>query len=242
MLYPLTHPPSSHIVIPGNIRDLTAEVLLSIDSYTDLLDATFPLQDLPEYSLPQVLLSMLKQCPVDLHVPLASNILITGGGADMPGFMKRLQEELHALRDTEPYFIGPAVKFNFHITDKPPGIIGWCGAAIVASCQEAYEQRCLTKERYTQQKGCVNDWLSGDKSLLEKIDYSFKRETQPKLVQPYTVSGNARARSLLQPKSSAGAVRHSQQRHPSGEKMSTSSKDNIAKFFQNLSTGVDKTK
>ncbi|KAE9405210.1 actin-like ATPase domain-containing protein [Gymnopus androsaceus JB14] len=75
------------IIIPGWIRERTAEVL-------------FEGGDVDEGSLAEVVLDALLKVPVDLRKTLASSILIVGGTSMLPGFIPRLHGEI--LRAISP--------------------------------------------------------------------------------------------------------------------------------------------
>ncbi|VDB99282.1 unnamed protein product [Peniophora sp. CBMAI 1063] len=69
------------LVIPGWIRERGAEVL-------------FEGGDVDESSMAEIILESLLKVPVDLRRTLASSILVTGGTAMLPGFIRRLHSEL----------------------------------------------------------------------------------------------------------------------------------------------------
>ncbi|KIY51794.1 actin-like ATPase domain-containing protein [Fistulina hepatica ATCC 64428] len=70
-----------HLVLPGWIRERAAEML-------------FEGGDVDERSLPELILDALLAAPVDLRRTLASQVLISGGSAMLPGFLPRLHAEI----------------------------------------------------------------------------------------------------------------------------------------------------
>ncbi|KAJ4477354.1 fungal-specific actin related protein [Lentinula aciculospora] len=83
------------IIIPGWIRERTAEVL-------------FEGGDVDEGSLAEIILDALLKVPVDLRKTLASSILIIGGTSMLPGFIPRLYVELlRAISPPQPPFRQP---------------------------------------------------------------------------------------------------------------------------------------
>ncbi|KAJ3844824.1 fungal-specific actin related protein [Lentinula raphanica] len=90
------------IIIPGWIRERTAEVL-------------FEGGDIDEGSLAEIILDALLKVPVDLRKTLASSILIVGGTSMLPGFIPRLHVEL--LRAISP---PPSSSQQTTKSGKPP--------------------------------------------------------------------------------------------------------------------------
>ncbi|KAF9068969.1 actin-domain-containing protein [Rhodocollybia butyracea] len=90
------------IIIPGWIRERTAEVL-------------FVGGDVDEGSLAEVILDALLKVPVDLRKTLASSILIVGGTSMLLGFIPRLHVEL--LRALAPQTPPSSVSPNTSTTE-----------------------------------------------------------------------------------------------------------------------------
>ncbi|KAH7868394.1 fungal-specific actin related protein [Lentinula edodes] len=93
------------IIIPGWIRERTAEVL-------------FEGGDVDEGSLAEIILDALLKVPVDLRKTLASSILIVGGTSMLPGFIPRLHVEL--LRAISPPPLPPSRQPTKHDKAPPP--------------------------------------------------------------------------------------------------------------------------
>uniref|UniRef100_A0A1I8GTS5 Actin-related protein 10 n=1 Tax=Macrostomum lignano TaxID=282301 RepID=A0A1I8GTS5_9PLAT len=130
--------------VPGRVRELACEALFEPDS--------------DGVSLPALLLDSLLMCPVDLRAPLASNILVIGGTAMLPGFNSRLREELTALLEQPRYRqLAGLAPFKFH---SPPGkanFIAWLGGAIMGAL-EVMGVRALTREQYRLSGDRMPDW------------------------------------------------------------------------------------
>ncbi|GAA99478.1 uncharacterized protein L969DRAFT_93938 [Mixia osmundae IAM 14324] len=80
--------------IPGWIRECAAETLLAESDEDDLC-------------LPELILTCLAKLPIDLRRTMASNILITGGSAAIPGLITRLHLTTLAMLARSTYSGGP---------------------------------------------------------------------------------------------------------------------------------------
>ncbi|PWN43370.1 actin-like ATPase domain-containing protein [Ceraceosorus guamensis] len=77
---------SGVIVVPNWIRERAVDVL-------------FEPGDDDEKSLPEMICDALINLPIDMRIPLAKQMLVTGGVATMAGFAHRLKEEVTRLLD-----------------------------------------------------------------------------------------------------------------------------------------------
>ncbi|XP_045519379.1 actin-related protein 10 [Pieris brassicae] len=103
--------------VTGRARALAAEPLFERD------------RDMA--SLPDAVLQCLIQCPRDTRRVLAENILITGGGATLPGLKARIAHELRHLITVEPYKDQLHIKtFKFHSSPCEDNVCAWVGGAV----------------------------------------------------------------------------------------------------------------
>ncbi|KZV94722.1 actin-like ATPase domain-containing protein [Exidia glandulosa HHB12029] len=152
------------LVIPGWIRERAAEVL-------------FEGHDVDESSVAEVLLDSLLKTPVDLRKHMATNIVVSGGTAMLPGFIPRLHQEiLHRLEEPyhspssskrplyDPYAslrpLGPIIS----ILNNPqppvhalkagkapaftPAILPWLGGSLAGALKTGGEE--ITRERWDE--------------------------------------------------------------------------------------------
>ncbi|KAK9814605.1 hypothetical protein WJX72_008514 [[Myrmecia] bisecta] len=78
---------------------------------------------LPQAGLAQTVFEAVDALHPDLHAPLFSNIVLTGGTARCPGFAPRLQQELRALVDSD-------LQVNVTLA-KDPTVAAWQGGSLV---------------------------------------------------------------------------------------------------------------
>ncbi len=87
------------------------------------------------HSLPELICNCLLEASIDVRPKLASNIVVCGGMASVPGLAYRLQQELLALLQ-QPRFRevrGLAAKLAFSPLQFPPSIVPWVGASVVCN-------------------------------------------------------------------------------------------------------------
>ncbi|KAG7308971.1 hypothetical protein JYU34_004827 [Plutella xylostella] len=107
------------ITVSGETRERSAEVLFQRDG-----DMT---------SLPDLVLTCIMKCPIDGRRPLAENILVTGGGAALPGLRARLAQELRYLLTQPPYNTSLKVPLiKFHRAASHENCVAWSGGAALA--------------------------------------------------------------------------------------------------------------
>lgn len=74
------------------------------------------------------------QCPIDMRVQLANNILLMGGVSMTTGIKSRLKSELLHLASTEKYNNIPALRvFKFHTSPSKPNYTAWLGGLYLFS-------------------------------------------------------------------------------------------------------------
>ena len=96
---PITKPPPSArfplygnqiLTVPGSLRESVCEVLFEM--YGE------------EHTLPTLIIDAILSCPMDCRRQLASNIVVIGGTAMLPGLKHRLMKEIkHLTTNSERY-------------------------------------------------------------------------------------------------------------------------------------------
>ncbi|CAL1542111.1 unnamed protein product [Lymnaea stagnalis] len=149
--YPLDG--SSVLNVSGRIREHSCEVLFELDS--------------EEASIATIVLDALVKCPIDTRIALASNILVMGGTAMMPGFYHRLQLELSNLLKKPKYAQQLGIKgFRFHKAPAKENYTAWLGGALIGAL-ETLASKSLSRDVYLQ-KGKLPDWCCIDSEFLEE--------------------------------------------------------------------------
>lgn len=132
--------------VSGQLRELSSE-----DLFFDQIDGTQTIQ--------HMILDTLLRSPVDLRKTLASNILIIGGTAMLPGFKKRLVEELNHLAISNELKDKLAInEFKFHVPPCFDNYTAWLGAAIFASL-DILDSLSIPNSKYTDTTS-ISDWFS----------------------------------------------------------------------------------
>lgn len=85
-----------------------------------------------EYSVPVVVLQCLLKCPIDIRRAVVSNLVLTGGVCDAPGFGRRLVGDLHRLVTEDPRFYSlSAVVATLVVHAPTPGwMTAYLGGAV----------------------------------------------------------------------------------------------------------------
>lgn len=147
--YPLDG--GSLLNVTGRLREHTCEVLFE--------------QDNDETSIATLMLESLVKCPIDTRKALASNVLVIGGTAMMPGFYHRLQLELTNLLKKPVYSQQLGVKnFKFHKAPAKENYTAWLGGALIGAL-ETLPAKSLSRDVYLQ-KGKLPDWCCVDSDHL----------------------------------------------------------------------------
>ncbi|GFN98961.1 actin-related protein 10 [Plakobranchus ocellatus] len=133
--------------VSGRIREHSCEVLFE--------------QDNEETSIATLVLEALVKCPIDTRQALASNIVIMGGTAMMPGFYHRIQLELAELLKKPHYANQLGIKqFRFHRPPTKENYTAWLGGALIGAL-ETLPSKSLSRDAYLQ-KGRLPDWCCVD--------------------------------------------------------------------------------
>ena len=172
---------SSHISIPGAIRGSSANALFG------------EAQDLEHPSLGEVVAESLLSCPLDVRLVLCRHVVLTGGGASLPGFGVALTEDI-GRRLRLPRFASQAqLTEDVSVIEGMwrPGFLTWTGGSLYGSL-EIPSSHMLSHKQFTA-KG-VSDWslcpyptesdkrgepskqkdqLGFDSQLSENLDPSF---------------------------------------------------------------------
>jgi len=128
--------------IDGATREGAAELLWQLD------------QD--GMSVASMVLDSILACPVDCRRKLAANLVLVGGTTMMPGFKKRLNQELRNLLTTEKYQALKLDSFKVHSPPGKPNFTTWLGGAIFGAT-DVVVTRSLTREQYLKDPA-VPDW------------------------------------------------------------------------------------
>ncbi|XP_054716321.1 actin-related protein 10-like [Uloborus diversus] len=131
------------MTIPGSIREWAPEILFE--------------QDADNKSIATMVLDSLLRCPIDTRKELASNVIIMGGTAMLPGFKHSLLTEIKMLLDDPRYSSRlPLKEIKIHSPPAKENYIAWLGAAAFGAT-EAVPSRSITKDQYRQKK-YIPDW------------------------------------------------------------------------------------
>lgn len=203
--------PALLLCVPGELRHRVADCLFSVcPEETD----EFPIDLLPERTLPQEIAECVLKLPIDLRVPIAGNIVLAGGAAMLPGFKKRLMEEINLVFSREHEGkLGSKVIFSIHIPVMYESILGWHGGAVMGACTQAFDARALKREQFVKKGWRVPDWCQLDPADRPTLDYTHT-STKPQASYP-----SKPVVRILDPT----------QRKPA-------TKDSIAAFFNRLTT------
>uniref|UniRef100_A0A0K0EE83 Actin-related protein 10 n=1 Tax=Strongyloides stercoralis TaxID=6248 RepID=A0A0K0EE83_STRER len=112
------------LVVPGRLRELAPEIL-----FTTTEDSM---------SIPEAILEVINNCPIDFRKMLFERLIICGGIVDLPGFLGRIRAELlNAITsskytklsklDTPKFIQYPNSKISFGL------VINWIGGSLYAS-------------------------------------------------------------------------------------------------------------
>lgn len=113
-----------------------------------------------EANIAKLILEVLRLCARDSRKPLADNIVLIGGTTQLPGFRRRLHDELTALIAADNLYSGNLHfdAFRFHRTPCKANYAAWLGGAILGA-SDAINTRIITREQYLRSNGAViKDW------------------------------------------------------------------------------------
>ena len=143
--------------IPGTLREYAPECLFEIDNEME--------------SVATQVIDALLLCNRDSRKVLAQNIVIVGGTSMIPGFRRRLKEELLALLELPQYKEQLYMeKFKFHTTPCCPNVASWLGGSLYGSTDYVGSQ-AFTKEQFIENKKHIPDWM----------DQKWKKDVVPGL-------------------------------------------------------------
>lgn len=132
------------IMIPGNLREGSCEVLFEIFGY--------------EHSLTTMIIETIMMSPIDCRRALSENILVIGGLANLPGLEHRLSKELIYVNQSSRYNRKVPDEFRFHQAMCPKNYVSWLGASLF--CNTSFvELRSTTRDQWIKDgKKCPKDW------------------------------------------------------------------------------------
>jgi actin-related protein 10 len=134
------------ITIPGLVRESACQVMFEI--YGN------------EASIATMVLDALLKCPRDSRKLLASNLIVVGGTASLPGFKHRLLTDVQNLVKCDSGY-KDTLKVEIFKLHKPPcqeNYVAWLGAAIFGST-DAITLRAVTRDQFAKSNGTVlSDW------------------------------------------------------------------------------------
>jgi actin-related protein 10 len=150
----------------GSVREQAAELW-------------FQNYDLDGVSIPQMVLQVLSNCPVDTRKELGERILITGGTGMLPGLKGRLLKELKNIVTSADNLLGPVLQerfvnsnYTFKIYDPPvkENCVNWLGGALYGAT-EAMALRGVSKEFFLKH-GLIPDWCDLQFDMVNALSSS----------------------------------------------------------------------
>jgi len=132
------------VKVPGNLREGVCEVFFELIGH--------------EHSLTTLIVETILAAPIDCRRSLASNILIIGGTANMPGLEQRLHDELSNLDVHERFRRKVPDEFLFHEPICSRNYVSWLGASIFCT-PSAFELRATTRDQWLRDgRKSICDW------------------------------------------------------------------------------------
>jgi len=113
-------------------------------------------------SLPTMVLESLLETPIDSRRALAGNLILSGGGARMPGLERRLLQEIETQVKTPRY--SKLQNLDFILTDMPchSNCVSWLGGAIYAAGESVWRNQIdlagLKVGNGEEEFGNIPDW------------------------------------------------------------------------------------
>jgi len=98
---------------------------------------------LGQAGLPSVIAAAINACPVQHRPALWSSIVLTGGGARMPGVEARLARELRQL--------APCGVQVLTFTPQEPQLTAWRGGSAIGSHREHMQRLTVTKQMWMEE-------------------------------------------------------------------------------------------
>lgn len=132
------------ITIPGNLREGACEIFFEIFGH--------------EHSLTTMIIETILSAPIDCRKPLAENILLVGGLANLPGLEHRLSEELLNIDKYERFKRKIPDTFKFHKSLCPRNYLCWLGASMFCT-SSSMELRSTTRDQWKKDgKKNLREW------------------------------------------------------------------------------------
>lgn len=134
------------IVIPGKARALSAEALFG--------------ENEEGFNIADVVLKSLTLCPIDARGAVIQNLLICGGTSLLPGFSRRLIDEINVSLYRKQWLSLKALQYKTRITPvaahAPPHLLVWIAGSLIGSI-DLEPERFETKEGFNKTKK-LKDW------------------------------------------------------------------------------------
>lgn len=141
--YPLDG--GSMLNVDGKVREHACEVMFE--------------QDNEQQSIATLLLDAIVQSPIDMRLELSQNIVIIGGTSQMPGFLHRIQMELHDLIKQQRYTNVLALKkFKFHQPPAKANYTAWLGGSMFGAL-DTLASKSVSRDQF-KETGSLSDWCN----------------------------------------------------------------------------------
>uniref|UniRef100_A0A8R1E0R1 Actin-related protein 10 n=1 Tax=Caenorhabditis japonica TaxID=281687 RepID=A0A8R1E0R1_CAEJA len=136
------------IIVPPVVLETTMEIFFDEQLNPDSFDP----------SLPKLLHKVVANCPIDIRKMLFPRMLFVGGVSTIPGFMRRLEQEIQILDEKNATKFAEEVKFyRFSDLKNAPVFTAWLGASLLGSLRETIERKSLTLDDFKTGK-LAADW------------------------------------------------------------------------------------
>jgi len=188
--------------------NVNAEEYIDIDVYTCVHAGEFFFGtdgDEGEAPIAAAVLDSLLEAPIDARCLLSQNILVIGGTARIPGFRRRLHNEIKRLVDTNPAYASlKALTDQFCVTNPafPPHYLSWLGGSFLGYIEH---DLAITQAQYQEKKYKFPDWLR-----VVDVKRMEKGRRHPHILTPLTPSSapsSTTRRRLLSLALSSGSIR-----------------------------------
>ncbi|TMW57444.1 hypothetical protein Poli38472_003369 [Pythium oligandrum] len=100
----------------------------------------------------------LEKLPIDVRVAMVENLLVLGGTAMLPGFCRRLVDEIRDGLMMEKQGWGDRAALVQPLF--PRNMLAWVGASIYASTEAAREHAISSNDFASRGSQCLPDWMS----------------------------------------------------------------------------------
>ena len=144
----------------GGLEDL--QVLALNAERISIPELLFSPQDagLGQPGLPAAIAAAIAACPAQHRPALWSSIVLTGGGARMPGLEARLARELRQLAPSGVHVVT--------YTPREPQLAAWRGGSALAALPQRMQRVCVTKQMWAEEgpARCAARLASGGDRVL----------------------------------------------------------------------------